>query len=146
MVGPIGKTLSIIAALIILGAFGAALYGLFLLGWWITGLAAGGGLVITGTILVAVAHDEKTFNADQMERARKYLAARPTAPVLTGPVLKPRPVNIFTWVVRKQDEGRFAVFPLAKNGIELREYTVASGIDPDEAWRIRNREQRAIGK
>jgi hypothetical protein len=56
------------------------------------------------------------------------------------------PIDIFTWVVRKQDEGRFAVLPMTKSGIALWDHTLATGLPWDAAWDMRNREQRAIGK
>jgi hypothetical protein len=60
-------------------------------------------------------------------------------------ITRPR-VDIFTWVVRKQDDGRCAVLPMTKSGIPLWDYALATGLPWDVAWDMRNREQRAIGK
>jgi hypothetical protein len=149
MRGPIGTFFSIGAALCVLAAFGGAIYGLFLIGPGVV-VVFGVATVIAGVLLVIIAHDEKKHRRSEHAALPARLAyLRQPVPAVTGPVLTPEPlpyVDIFTWVVRKEDGGRFAVFPMAKNGMELREHTLATGLPWDEAWDIRNREQRAIGK
>jgi hypothetical protein len=148
MRGPIGTILSWGAFICALGLVAAAGYGLYLLGW-IAALAFGGGVVIFGVILTAVAHEEITHRRSEHAAIPARLAAinRPV-PAVTGPVLTPEPlpIDIFTWIVRKQDDGRFAVLPLTRRGIELWDHTLATGLPWDAAWDMRNREQRAIGK
>lgn len=149
MRGPIGTILSWGALICALALVAAAGYGLYLLGW-IAALAFGGAVVIISVLVGAIATDETRHrNAEHAAiPARLAVINRPT-PAITGPVYTPEPlprVDIFTWVVRKQDEGRFAVLPMTKSGIALWDHALVFGLPWDAAWDIRNREQRAIGK
>jgi hypothetical protein len=145
MRGPIGTFFSVGAVLCVLAAFAGAVYGLLLLGQFaLTAIGVGFGLVFA--VLALIAKGEREHRERENAALPARLAAIRPVPAVTGPVLTRPRVDIFTWVVRKQDDGRFAVFPMAKTGMELREYTLATGLPWDVAWDMRNREQRAIGK
>lgn len=95
-------------------------------------------------VIFAIAHilqmrDVATAQAD----ARAIIKALRAT---TGPVIVQPPIEVFTWVVRKQTDGSSAVLPMTKDGVERWDHAIAFGLDWSDAWDIRNREQRAIGK
>jgi hypothetical protein len=146
MKGPISTILSWLALISVLVAFGLAIYGLLLLGpFALTAIGAGFGVTVAVVALVAK-NEREHRNAEHAALPARLAYLRQPAPVVAGPVITRPRVDIFTWVVRKQQDGRFAVLPMTKSGIALWEHTLAIGLPWDDAWNLRNREQRAIGK
>jgi hypothetical protein len=103
-------------------------------------------IIFAAVLVVIFAH---AHVLQMREVARDQAEARATIDrlrAITGPVIDRPPIDVFTWVVRKQNDGRAAVLPMTKDGVEQWNHAIAFGLDWSDAWDRRNREQRAIGK
>lgn len=61
---------------------------------------------------------------------------------------EPNPADalIYSWHVRKQPNGRYAVLPFMENGEEMWDKAVLTDVvDPVEAWKVANRHRLEIG-
>lgn len=112
------------------------------------------GVIAAGLTLVVINQRDDNRDIAYWKGLFELLRTQPKG-AITGPVLEPvfepgKPSRekwqVFAWTVRKQDDGRYAVIPIDKDGEQLWELAVAQDItDPVDAWKVANQGQKALG-
>lgn len=103
-------------------------------------------IIVAASLVVIFAHAHILQMRDVATAQAEARAIIKALRAAAGPVIVQPPIDVHTWVVRKQTDGSSAVLPMTKDGVERWDHAIAFGLDWSDAWDMRNREQRAIGK